>query len=166
MQLHNHFFSCFLNPSTHFIWAFIAPVIVIILINVGFFIMAAVTIWRHHERKGGDTRTNKHVKSWLKVLVSLVVVMGLTWVSGVPMTFDKWLPLAYIFTIMVAFQGMWIFFFFVLFQEQVRDAYITQFWSTMETLSKRKDNRREKSKHTVSKGKDDGVMTLKNKSAF
>ena len=168
MQLHNYFCcSCFLNPSTHFIWAFIAPVIVIILINVGFFIMAAVTIWRHHERKGGDTRT-KHVKSWLKVLVSLVVVMGLTWVSGVPMAFDQWLPLAYIFTIMVAFQGMWIFFFFVLFQEQVRDTYIKSLRSTMGTLTKRKDNHRDKSKQTLSTGQDSalgGVMIMQNKSA-
>ena len=84
------------------------------------------------------------------------------------MAFDKWLPLAYIFTIMVAFQGMCIFFFFILFQEQVRDTYITLFRSMMETLSKRKDNDREESKQTVSKGKDSalgGVMIMQNKSA-
>ena len=106
----------------------------------------------------------KHVKSWLKVLVSLVVVMGLTWVSGVPVAYDKWLPHAYIFTIMVAFQGMWIFFFFVLFQEQVRDTYIKSLRSTMNA----NQTKRDKSKQILSTGQDSalgGVMIMQNKSA-
>ena len=91
--------------------------------------MAAVTIWRHNERKGGDNITN--ARSWLKVLVSLVVVMGLTWISGVLIVVvDELLTLAYIFTIMVAFQGVSIFFFFVLIQKEVRDAYL-KLWRTM-----------------------------------
>ena len=91
--------------------------------------MAAVTIWRHNERKGGDNI--KSARSWLKVLVSLVVVMGLTWISGVLIVVvDELLPLAYIFTIMVAFQGVSIFFFFVLIQKEVRDAYL-KLWRTM-----------------------------------
>ena len=35
------FYSCFMNPETKFIWAFIAPVIAIIFANIVFFIMAA-----------------------------------------------------------------------------------------------------------------------------
>ena len=141
----DNYYSCFLNPNSNFIWAFIAPVIVIILTNIGFFIMAAVTIWRHNERKGGDI---KSARSWLKVLVSLVVVMGLTWISGVLIVVvDELLPLAYIFTIMVAFQGVWIFFFFILIQEQVRDAYL-KLWRTM--TKTQTDIHREKNKNTAS----------------
>ena len=116
-----NFSSCFLNPETKFIWAFIAPVLVIMLINAGFFVMAAIVIWRHNKKK---SNRNKHVKSWLKVLASLIVVMGLTWIIGVLIVeVEELVPLAYIYTIMVAFQGVWIFFIFVVLQEQVRSNY-------------------------------------------
>ena len=37
---------------------------------------------------------------------------------------DALLPLAYIYTIMVAFQGLFIFLIFVVFSKQVKDAYM------------------------------------------
>ena len=40
-----------MNPETKFIWAFIAPVIVIFLANIGFFIMAATIMWRHQKKQ-------------------------------------------------------------------------------------------------------------------
>ena len=52
-----HSFRCYLNPSTGFIWALIAPVIAIILINCGFFIMA-ITIIRRHQKKKNDSKIN------------------------------------------------------------------------------------------------------------
>ena len=45
-----HFFRCFLNPSTGFIWAFIAPVMVIFLVNCGFYTMA-ITIMCKQQRR-------------------------------------------------------------------------------------------------------------------
>ena len=50
--------------------------------------------------------------------------MGLTWIVGVlVIQVDALLPLAYIFTVMSAFQGLWIFVIFVLLPKQVRDEY-------------------------------------------
>ena len=50
--------------------------------------------------------------------------MGLTWIIGI-LVFEvhALLPLAYIFTIFVAFQGVAIFVIFVLLSKQVREAY-------------------------------------------
>ena len=52
--------------------------------------------------------------------------MGLTWIVGI-LVLDvpalNLLPLAYIFTIFVAFQGVAIFVIFVLLSKHVRDAY-------------------------------------------
>ena len=54
--------------------------------------------------------------------------MGITWIFGVLIVeVEALLPLAYIYTILVAFQGLWIFLIFVLFSPQVRDAY-TKWW--------------------------------------
>ena len=66
--------------------------------------------------------------------------MGLTWILGVLIVkVEELLPLAYIYTIMVAFQGLWIFLIFVLLPKQVRDAYV-KWWRAKvkesDTLSK------------------------------
>ena len=90
-------------------------------------------------------KTSKRLRNWLKVLVSLVVVMGLTWVSGVLIVeVEELLPLAYIFTIMVAFQGVWIFLLFVPLQENVRDAYVKLWKTTRKASGKQKSYLSEK----------------------
>ena len=54
--------------------------------------------------------------------------MGLTWIFGVlVLEVEALLPLAYIYTILVAFQGLWIFLIFVVFSQQVRDA-LNKWW--------------------------------------
>ena len=40
----------------------------------------------------------------MKASISLVIVMGITWIMGVLVFTDDLLPVAYIFTIFVAFQ--------------------------------------------------------------
>lgn len=117
-------FRCFLNPGTKFVWAFIAPVIVIFLLNIGFLVMAAIVMLNHKRKKRGELN-RKDIKNWLKTLASLVVIMGLTWIIGIAIVEVKeLLPLAYIYTIMVAFQGLWIFLTFVVAPKQVRDEFV------------------------------------------
>ena len=54
--------------------------------------------------------------------------MGITWIIGVlVIEVDELFPLAYIFTIFVAFQGPFIFILFVLLQKSVRESY-TKWW--------------------------------------
>ena len=53
-----------------------------------------------------------------------MVIMGLTWIFGVLIVeVEELVPLAYIYTILVAFQGVFIFLIFVVFSKQVREAY-------------------------------------------
>ena len=60
--------------------------------------------------------------------IPLVVIMGLTWIFGVLVVeVEALLPLTYIYTIMVAFQGLFIFLAFVMFSKQVREEY-TKWW--------------------------------------
>ena len=50
--------------------------------------------------------------------------MGLTWILGVFIVeVEELVPFAYIYTFMVAFQGVSIFLILVVFSQQVRDAY-------------------------------------------
>ena len=105
-------------------WALIAPVILIFIANIGFFIMAGVIMWRHH-MKLKDKNKFQNICSWLRSALSLVVIMGLTWIMGLLVVeVDELIPLAYIYTILVAFQGLFIFLMYVVFSKVVHQAYI------------------------------------------
>lgn len=120
------FFSCFLNAETHFIWSFIAPVMVIILINIGFFVMAAVRLWQQRKKKTKDGKMDRdNIIAWLKAVSFILLIMGITWLLGILVVdVPALLPVAYIFTILTAFQGLSIFLSVVAFQKSVRDDYI------------------------------------------
>ena len=96
----------------------------IILLNFGFLIMAAVTLWQQKKSQKGEM-DRRSIAAWLKAVSFLVVVTGITWIVGVlVMEVEALLPVAFIFTIMVAFQGVAIFLSLVAFQKSVRDEYI------------------------------------------
>jgi hypothetical protein len=139
--------ACWLRYDTGFIWAFTAPVLLIITvslsphmnltvanvllfllhqINVFFFIMAMVVICRHRRSLAHLSRRRQTI-NWMKASISLVIVMGITWIMGVLVFTDDLLPVAYIFTIFVAFQGLIIFIVLVIFSKQVRQTY-TKWW--------------------------------------
>ncbi len=83
--------------------------------------MAAIIMWKQQRKRGIKTESNKILK-WLKAVISLTVVMGLTWIIGVLVVErEELLALAYIYTIMVAFQGFFIFLVLVVFTKPVRD---------------------------------------------
>ena len=63
-------------------------------------------------------------RHWLKATISLTVVMGITWIIGVlVIEIEELFALAFVFTIFVAFQGLFIFIIFVLLSKQVREKY-------------------------------------------
>ena len=63
-------------------------------------------------------------RQWLKSSISLTVVMGLTWIIGfLVIKVEELFAFAFIFTIFVAFQGLFIFVMFVLLSKQVRENY-------------------------------------------
>ena len=87
--------------------------------------MAAIIMWRQQRKRDIKTESNKVLK-WLKAVISLTVVMGLTWIIGVLVVErEELLPLAYIYTIMLAFQGFFIFLVLVVFTKPVRDEVST-----------------------------------------
>ncbi len=98
--------------------------------------MAAIIMWKQQRKRDVKTESNKILK-WLKAVISLTVVMGLTWIIGVLIVErEELLPLAYIYTIMVAFQGFFIFLVLVVFTKPVRDEvskWTVSRWQKMRT---------------------------------
>jgi len=86
--------------------------------------MAAKIMW-HHQMKLKEKSKFENVRAWLKSAVSLMIIMGLTWTCGLLVVTESSLSfLAYLFTILMAFQGLFIFLIFVVFSKTVREAYI------------------------------------------
>lgn len=112
-----------MNPVSNFVWAFIIPFICIVLANITFIVITARIMWHHQVKQIQKTRL-QNVSSWLRSTLSLVVIMSITWILGILIIKEEALiPLAYIYTIMVAFQGVFIFLLFVVFSKAVREAY-------------------------------------------
>ena len=113
-----------MKTGTHFIWAFIGPVILIFLTNIGFLIMAAVIMWRQQKKRNINKKSSDFSR-WLKAVIALMVVMGITWIIGLAVVErEELLHLAYIFTIVAAFQGVTIYVVLVLLAKNVRDELI------------------------------------------
>ena len=72
---------------------------------------------------------------WIRAAFSLVVVMALTWIVGVLIFDDKLKFLAFIYPVLISFQGLFIFLVFVVFSKTVRDAY-RKCWSAKVSESK------------------------------
>ncbi len=108
-------------------WAFISPVVLIFLANIGFLVMAAVIMYRHQMMERDKSKL-KNALSWFKGLVTLAIVMCLTWIIGLLIIeVEQLIPLAFIYTILVAFQGFFIFLIFIVFSKVVREA-IKKWW--------------------------------------
>ena len=60
---------------------------------------------------------------WIRAAFSLVVVMALTWISGILIFDDKLKVFAYIYPVLIGFQGFFIFLIFVVLSKTVREAY-------------------------------------------
>ncbi len=83
--------------------------------------MASVILWKQKNKKLTKMEGNLFF-GWLKSVISLAVIMGLTWMVGVVIVAREELaPLAYIYTIAVAFQGFLMFLVLVAFVKPVRD---------------------------------------------
>ena len=84
-------------------------------------------MWRHQKK----IKENKKITSfinWLKAACSLTIVMGTTWIIGIILVATGGLLfLVYIYIIMVAFQGVFIFFLYVILSKSVKDAF-TKWW--------------------------------------
>ena len=96
----------------------------IISINIVIFCVVAKVIYNQN-RKNTDKSKMRQTCIWLRSTLTLVVIMGLTWITGILLVYrPEVAPLAYLYTFMVAFQGLFIFLLFVVFSQAVRQAYL------------------------------------------
>ncbi|XP_066283061.1 adhesion G protein-coupled receptor L2-like [Branchiostoma lanceolatum] len=120
---------CWLSVENYFIWSFVGPALLIILVNLGFMIMTLKVIYSQKSNKKGEkSEQGDKLKFWIRVSVALLCVMGVTWVFGVLSVIEKeTLVFAYIFTVINSFQGLFIFLFHCVLNEKVQEEMVRRF---------------------------------------
>jgi hypothetical protein len=112
---------CFLTQHNGLIYAFVGPMIAILLVNLGIFIVVLkIVVSRVSDIAG---RRVAYVKSGLRAAAVLMPIMGLTWAVGVFAVDSLSLPLAYMFTILNSLQGLFVLIFHCLLDKGVQNSF-------------------------------------------
>ncbi|XP_038641014.1 adhesion G protein-coupled receptor E1-like isoform X1 [Scyliorhinus canicula] len=117
---HQH---CWLTIENGFIWSFIGPVCATILFNT---VLFAVTLWilrAQLTRLNAEVTKLKDMRMLTLKAIAQVFILGCTWILGLFHFQSSTLVMAYLFTIVNSFQGVFIFIILCLLNRQVRDGY-------------------------------------------
>uniref|UniRef100_A0A665XEV3 Adhesion G protein-coupled receptor L3 n=1 Tax=Echeneis naucrates TaxID=173247 RepID=A0A665XEV3_ECHNA len=102
---------CWLRLDTYFIWSFIGPATLIIMLNVIFLGIALYKMFHHTAILKPDSGCLDNIKSWVIGAIALLCLLGLTWAFGLMYVNESTVVMAYLFTIFNSLQGMFIFIF-------------------------------------------------------
>ncbi|XP_064200988.1 adhesion G protein-coupled receptor L3-like isoform X4 [Anguilla rostrata] len=114
---------CWLRLDTYFIWSFIGPATLIIMLNVVFLGIALYKMFHHTAILKPDSGCLDNIKSWVIGAIALLCLLGLTWAFGLMYINESTVVMAYLFTIFNSLQGMFIFIFHCVLQKKVRKEY-------------------------------------------
>ncbi|XP_078285490.1 adhesion G protein-coupled receptor E3-like [Rhinoraja longicauda] len=118
---------CWLDLKSGFLWAFLAPICVIILVNGGFFIITVLKLAEKFSSVNPDMGQLKNIRVFTFTAVAQLCLLGCTWIFGMLHFQKETIVMAYIFTVINSMQGMFIFILHCLLNKQVRDEYANFF---------------------------------------
>ncbi|KAM4749160.1 adhesion G protein-coupled receptor E5 [Rhinophrynus dorsalis] len=118
---------CWLSLEKNFIWSFMGPVCIILLVNCGIFVL---TVWKLTEKMSSinpEQGKYKRIRSLTATAVAQICILGCGWVFGL-MQFGSATPFfAYAFSILNTLQGLQIFLLHCVMHRKVRTQYAKWF---------------------------------------
>ncbi|KAM3875679.1 adhesion G protein-coupled receptor L4 [Diretmus argenteus] len=118
---------CWLSTENNFIWSFIGPACLIILVNLLAFGVIIYKVYRHTAVKKPEISHYENIRSCARGALALLFVLGATWTFGVLHILNETTLTAYLFTITNAFQGMFIFIFLCVLSRKIQEEYYRLF---------------------------------------
>lgn len=123
--------NCWLSLEKGQIWAFVAPALFVIVVNIGILIAVTRIISRistDNYKVHGDANA---FKLSAKAVAVLLPILGSSWIFGVLAVNDRAIIFQYMFAIFNSLQGFFIFLFHCLLNSEVRAAFKhkTKVWS-------------------------------------
>ncbi|KAJ7360286.1 Adhesion G protein-coupled receptor L3 [Desmophyllum pertusum] len=114
--------TCWLSTSSGLIWTFIGPALTVVLINVIIFVLVLRAMMTSHKMMSAPDKDK--IKLGMKCSIVLLPLLGITWLFGV-LAFDQsTVVFLYLFAIFNSLQGLFIFVFHCVFDQQVRSAIV------------------------------------------
>ncbi|XP_063424376.1 uncharacterized protein LOC134708046 [Mytilus trossulus] len=111
--------ACWMSLSA-FYYAFVIPVGIIILANIIIFIMILKNLWGRPKGLQSNQSEKKRAMMNLRASLTVLVLIGLTWIFGFFTIEKASIVFQYIFTILNVFQGFIIFILFTAREKRVR----------------------------------------------
>uniref|UniRef100_A0A8C7CQC3 Adhesion G protein-coupled receptor D1 n=1 Tax=Oncorhynchus kisutch TaxID=8019 RepID=A0A8C7CQC3_ONCKI len=123
--------NCWLSLKIGAVWAFVAPALFVIVVNIVILISVTRIISRissENYKVHGDANS---VKLTAKAVAVLLPILGISWIFGVLAINDHSLMFQYMFAVFNSLQGFFIFLFHCLLNSEVRAAFKhkTKVWS-------------------------------------
>ncbi|KAG7282890.1 hypothetical protein CRUP_020728 [Coryphaenoides rupestris] len=118
---------CWLSTENNFIWSFIGPACLIILVNLLAFGVIIYKVFRHTAVKKPEISHYENIRSCARGALALLFVLGATWTFGVLHILHETTLTAYLFTIANSFQGMFIFIFLCVLSRKIQEEYYRLF---------------------------------------
>ncbi|XP_042638688.1 adhesion G protein-coupled receptor E3 [Orycteropus afer afer] len=126
---------CWLNLDEGFIWSFLGPVVVIICVNLVFFLSVLWILKRKLSSLNSDVSTIQNTKMLTLKATAQLFILGCTWCLGTLQVGPAAKVMAYLFTIINSLQGVFIFLVYCLFSQQVWKQYQKWFRETVKSKS-------------------------------
>ena len=116
---------CFLATNSSFYGAFLAPMLTLVIYNivVTILVIRAVRRARSGATKGKEVQSREDTLFLIRIVVSLSVLVGMTWLLGALVPFIDSIVLQYFFAVLNSFQGVGIFYFYTLSAAEVQSMW-------------------------------------------
>jgi len=112
--------ACWLDVESGLIWAFIAPALLVIVINIVVFVLVIRQMMGSMSMK--DKTQIERVGAGVKASAVILPLLGITWLFGLLSFSSNTNAFKYIFAIFNSLQGLMIFIFHCVLNKQVQDA--------------------------------------------
>ncbi|XP_076977028.1 adhesion G protein-coupled receptor E1 [Tamandua tetradactyla] len=126
---------CWLNTGTGFIWSFLGPVCIIIMINSILLIWTLLILRQKLSSAKSEASTLKDTRLLTFKAFAQLFVLGCSWVLGIFQTGAAASVMAHLFTAINSLQGAFLFLIHCLLSRQVRQEYRKWFTRTTKSSS-------------------------------
>ncbi|XP_052275320.1 sushi, von Willebrand factor type A, EGF and pentraxin domain-containing protein 1-like [Dreissena polymorpha] len=113
---------CWLSMEGGLIWAFVAPAMLIILVNFVVLILVIRTMFR--SKTLSEKSRSERSKAGVRCMCVLLPLMGCTWVMGLLYVNESMAWVQYVFAVCNSLQGLVIFVFHCVLNVQIRNALL------------------------------------------
>lgn len=118
---------CWLRADNYFIFSFVGPAVGILFGGAVFLCIAACILCHHSSIsasiKGKEEAKLASIKSWIRWAIIYMILLGLTWTSGLLYVNEETIFLAYAFAVLNSLQALFAIIFYCIKNEKVQEEY-------------------------------------------